>query len=169
MELHAAKKEFIELWGEVGKEWGISKTVALMHGYLLLQEKPVSQDKIKEDLNLSKGIVHYNIQELILWGLIEKIHIEGQRKDHYLAETNIYKIAQIVALERKQKELEPLINNIKPLLEVEGGVEKLHYLKVVRDVAAFAEQANKILDLFVRSKSLKGLSLLVQLMQNRQQ
>ncbi|WP_126970081.1 GbsR/MarR family transcriptional regulator [Gynurincola endophyticus] len=165
MELQDAKKEFIELWGEVGKEWGISKTMAMVHGYLLIQEFPVHQEMIKNDLQLSKGIVHYNVNALIRWGLVERVEVEGDRKDHYLAENDIYKVAKIVAIERKQLELEPLVTRLEPILEVEGGLEKIHFIKVVRDVAAFAEQANKILELFIGSRSLKGLSMLVRFLQ----
>lgn len=165
MELHAAKMEFIQVWAEVGKEWGISKTMAMVHGYLLLQESPVHQDQIRNELQLSKGIVHYNVNGLIRWGLVEKIEKEGERRDFYLAEQDIYKVAKIIAIERKQLELEPLIVKLNSLLEVEGGGEKIHFLKIVRDVAAFAEQADKILNLFIQSKSLKGLSLLVKFLQ----
>ena len=165
MELQEAKKRFIQLWGEVGTNWGIPKSMAMVHAYLLINDKEVDQDMIKDDLELSKGIVHLNLKTLIKMGLVERIDITGNRRDYYRAEYDVYKIAKIVAIERKQTELEPLIEEIKDLLDIEGGMEKIHFEKTIRDIAAFAEQANKILELFIVSRSLKGLSLFMKTLQ----
>ena len=62
MEFESAKEKFIKSWGELATGWGVNKTMGLIHGLLLISEKPICKDEITHDLGLSKSNVNLNLK-----------------------------------------------------------------------------------------------------------
>src|SRR3954470_6775305 len=118
MELAEGKLKFIEAWGKLGSEWGINRTMAQVHALLLISPDALSAEEIMEELNISRGNVNMNVRELMDWGLIEKIHKSGERKEYFWAEKDIWKITKQVAKERKRRELEPVLKILEQLSKV---------------------------------------------------
>ncbi len=92
MKLAEAKQQFISSWGAFGTHWGINRTMASIHALLLVSPDPLSQDDIMEQLNISRGNVNMNIRDLIDWGLVERILLQGERREYFSAEKDIWKV-----------------------------------------------------------------------------
>jgi DNA-binding transcriptional regulator GbsR (MarR family) len=60
------------------------------------------------------------LRDLIDWGLVEKQHKTGERKEYFYAEKDTWIIARRVAEERKKRELDPVIKILGQLTEVTG-------------------------------------------------
>ncbi len=162
MELAAAQQQFISLWSSVGVQWGISKTMAQVHAYLLVQVKPVNHDEMMQALGISRGNVHLNVHELVNWGLVRKVVVKGERKDYFEAEKDVYKMARIIARERKRRELQPVLDQLRELSVVEGeGEDKEHFEKLMREINRFGEQADFLLNRFIESESLRYIQILL--------
>ena len=73
-----------------------------------------------EELNISRGNTNMNIRELINWGLVERILLSGERKEYFLAEKDIWKVVKQIIKERKKRELEPMLQLLDKLEEVDG-------------------------------------------------
>src|SRR5678816_1298753 len=120
MKLPEAKQQFISSWGAFGTHWGINRTMAQIHALLLISPDPLTQDDIMEDLNISRGNTNMNIRELINWGLVERVILPGERKEYFTAEKDIWKVVKQIVKERKKRELEPMMQLLDKLEDVEG-------------------------------------------------
>ncbi len=106
-ELEKIKEDYVTQWGALGSQWGINRTMAMIHAMLLVSPEPVNTDTVMESLSISRGNANTNLRELVDWGLVRNVIIKGERKDHYEAEKDVWKIFCIVARERKRRETEP--------------------------------------------------------------
>ena len=88
----AARSLFIRRWGEMAASWGISRTMAEIHALLLLATEPSCTDDIMDQLAVSRGSASMNLRELVNWGLIERSHRRGDRKEYFEAEKDIWQI-----------------------------------------------------------------------------
>ncbi len=120
MKYEEAKNQFLQTWGKLATEWGISRTMAQVHALLLIAPEPLSAEEIMEELNISRGNVNMNVRELMDWDLVNKILVQGERKEYFEAEKDIWEIAKRVAKERKRREIEPVLKVLDQLTKVEG-------------------------------------------------
>jgi len=137
MKLAEARNQFIQAWGTLGSKWGINRTMAQLHALLLVAPDPMSAEEMMEELSISRGNVNMNIRELIDWGLVEKVHKPGDRKEYFVAEKDIWIVTKQVARERKKRELEPVIKALEQVSKLEGD-------KKDKNVKAFTESINGI-------------------------
>ena len=120
MKLTEAKQQFISSWGAFGTHWGINRTMAQIHALLLISPDPLTQDDMMTELNISRGNTNMNIRELINWGLVERVILPGERKEYFTAEKDIWKVVKQIVKERKKRELEPMMQLLDKLEDVEG-------------------------------------------------
>ena len=52
MTLEESKEKFIQTWGTFGANWGINRTMAQIHAYLLTCTEPVSTDDVMNELQI---------------------------------------------------------------------------------------------------------------------
>ena len=155
MKLADAKSQFIASWGAFGTHWGINRTMAQIHALLLVSADPITQDDIMVQLNISRGNVNMNIRELIDWGLVDRILLPGERKEHFSAEKDIWKVAVQIVKERKKRELEPMAKLLDQLSVVEGDKrdkEVKTFTDTIQNIRRFTAQADKTLDVMVRAE-----------------
>ena len=77
------KQKFILHWGEMGTRWGINRTVAQIHALLYLSEQPLTAEAIAETLSVARSNVSNSLRELQNWGLVNIVHVMGDRRDHF--------------------------------------------------------------------------------------
>ena len=104
MELKEAKDKFIHTWGTLATQWGINRTMAQIHSLLLLTPKSMNADEIMAELQISRGNVNMNLRDLMDWGLIHKQLLPGERKEYFIAEKVVCKVAKQIAKERRRRE-----------------------------------------------------------------
>jgi len=154
MKLTEAKQQFISSWGAFGTHWGINRTMAQIHALLLVSPDAMTQDDIMEELDISRGNTNMNIRELINWGLVERILLPGERKEYFSAEKNIWKVMKQIVKERKKRELEPMLQLLDKLEEVEGDKRDKNVKTFVDTISGFKKlgrQADKMLDTMVKA------------------
>ena len=155
MKLQEARQQFISSWGAFGTHWGINRTMAQIHALLLTSAEPLTQDDMMEELNISRGNVNMNIRELIHWGLAERILLPGERKEYFTAEKNMWKVIRLIARERKKRELEPMLELLNKLEEVEGDRREKQvkaYTETIQDIKKIGNKVDKTLDLMIRAE-----------------
>jgi DNA-binding transcriptional regulator GbsR (MarR family) len=155
MKLSEAKQQFISSWGAFGTHWGINRTMAQIHALLLVSPDPMTQDDIMEELNISRGNTNMNIRELINWGLVERVLLTGERKEFFTAEKDIWKVVKLIVKERKKRELEPMLQLLDKLEEVEGDKRDKNvkaFVDTVSGIKKLGKQADKTLDTMIRAE-----------------
>lgn len=155
MKLSEAKLKFIEAWGKLGSEWGINRTMAQVHALLLVSPEALTTEDIMLELNISRGNANMTLRDLIGWGLVDKQHRPGERKEYFFADKDAWSIARQVAQERKKRELDPIIKLLDELSAVEGNEKEPEYKvfkTTVRDINKLAKNVNKTLETMLKAE-----------------
>lgn len=155
MELSEAKQKFIEAWGKLGSEWGINRTMAQIHALLLISPGALTTEEIMETLSISRGNANMTLRDLIGWGLIEKQHRAGERKEYFYADKDTWNIARQVAKERRKRELDPVLKVLDEISKVEGNPEDPEFAtfrKSVTDINKLARNVDKTLDTMLKAE-----------------
>jgi DNA-binding transcriptional regulator GbsR (MarR family) len=153
MQLPEAKERFIEMWGNLGTEWGITRSMAQIHALLLLAEIPLSADMVMDELQIARGNANMHLRALIDWGLVKKEWVAGDRKEYFVAHKDMWFIAKQVMLHRKKRELEPMIQALYALQHIDNDDthDAKHFEEVTHDILVFAEKADSMLTTFVNA------------------
>ncbi len=153
MKYNEGKEHFIKAWGDVSTNWGINKTMGQIHALLLIADKPMNADNIIEELDISSGNANMNIKSLLGWGLIQKKRVDGCRKDYYIADKNLWEVFRKIILERKRKELDPMIQLLEEVSSVEGMCKSSNeFCRMVKELKSFSSKADGALSNFCTSK-----------------
>ncbi len=167
MKLAEAKLQFIASWGAFGTHWGINRTMAQIHALLLISPDPLNADEVMAQLNISRGNANMNLRELIDWGLVERIILPGERKEFCSADKDIWKVSRQIVKERKKRELDPMIKLLAQLSDVEGDKRDKAvktFTDTITGIKKFSEQADKALDLMVKTDEHWFLGNLIKLL-----
>jgi DNA-binding transcriptional regulator GbsR (MarR family) len=127
--LQEARNLLVRRWGEMGGYWGINRTMAEIHALLFVTREPLCTDDIMDQLKISRGNASMNLRGLVDWGLIERVHKLGDRKEYFQADTDVWHMFETIMRERRRREVEPIISTID------------HCCELVRQVGARAGSA----------------------------
>lgn len=102
----------VRRWGEMGGYWGINRTMAEMHALLFVSDRPLCTDDIMGQLHVSRGNASMNLRALVDWGLVERVHHLGDRKEYFQADVDVWHMFETIMRERRRREVEPIIATI---------------------------------------------------------
>jgi DNA-binding transcriptional regulator GbsR (MarR family) len=154
MDIKEGKEKFLQSWGALGSSWGVNRTMAQIHALLLISPGPLSADDVMEELKISRGNANMNLRALIDWGLVFKNLKPGERKEFFVAEKDMWTVVKNIIIQRKKKELEPMIRILEELSEVEATNEaSKEFRHVIKDIKLFSSKADSMLDTLVKSDS----------------
>ena len=152
MQLSEGKAKFIESWGTIGTNWGVSRTMAQVHALLMLSPRPMCMDDIVEQLQISRGNACMTLHSLIDWELVHKVLKPGDRKDYYEAEKDVLTMLKQIIKHRKRKELDPLIKVLDELKDFNGECEdSQEFCKMVDELSRISKRADSTLDNILNS------------------
>ncbi|MEO1220003.1 MAG: MarR family transcriptional regulator [Pseudomonadota bacterium] len=115
--LPATVEAFVLRWGDLGGQWGVNRSVAQIQALLLLSDRPLTAEEISEKLGMARSNVSNSIKELLNWKLVMRVPVMGDRRDHYVAETDMWQMASKVAQGRKEREIDPMVAAINAAME----------------------------------------------------
>ncbi|MFH1755254.1 MAG: hypothetical protein ABIA59_06080 [Candidatus Latescibacterota bacterium] len=107
---------FIEGWGRMSGAWGISKVMAEIYALLYLSDRPLCLEEMSDQLKTSRSNISVNVRSLQDLRIARKVLIPGERKDYYIAEEDIVKVAKRLASEKKKRELDPALEIMEKAL-----------------------------------------------------
>ncbi|HUU82875.1 MAG TPA: MarR family transcriptional regulator [Phycisphaerae bacterium] len=108
-----SRQLFIQRWGEMGANWGISRTMAEIHALLFVSPEPLCTDDVMAQLQVSRGNTSMNLRQLVNWGLISRVHLPGDRKEYFAGENDVWQMFETITRERRRREVEPIIETIE--------------------------------------------------------
>lgn len=100
---------FILHWGEMGSHWGVNRSVSQVHALLYLSDRPLNAEEICDTLGLARSNVSTALKELQGYGIIRRQHVMGDRRDHFVAETDLWEMLMRITVERKKREIDPTL------------------------------------------------------------
>lgn len=156
--LDDSKALFIRRWGEMANYWGINRTMAEIHALLFVSTEPICTDDVMARLEVSRGNASMNLRLLVDWGLIERIHIRGDRKEYFRAHTDVWQMFEIIVRQRRRREVEPILETLTRCREMVGKPkgrsgadgDAKRYLKRLEDMQRFLQAIGAMVDLLMK-------------------
>ncbi|WP_435010363.1 GbsR/MarR family transcriptional regulator [Tundrisphaera lichenicola] len=102
-------RQFVEHWGVMARSWGINSTMGELFALLYVTGVDWTAEGLRERLRVSRGNVSMNLRELINWGVVHKVHRQGERREYYRAEGDVWTLFRRILHERKRRELDPTL------------------------------------------------------------
>ena len=128
-----AQEMFVLQWGRMSSSWGINRTMAQIHAYLLCTGRPTTVENLIESLHISRGNASMNLRDLMDWGIVRRFRKPGDRKDVYQCEGDVLHMFARVVRERKRRELDPTVAAIRECLSMVPTDDRSEDAKVLRD------------------------------------
>jgi DNA-binding transcriptional regulator GbsR (MarR family) len=91
--------------GRLIEFWGFKRNMGRVWAVLYLSSEPLSAEDLRTMLKLSSGAVSMTLSELSRWGVVRKVWVQGERKDFYAAEVQIWRMISRVFNEREKAEI----------------------------------------------------------------
>ncbi len=91
--------------GRLMEFWGFKRHMGRIWTVLYLSDEPLGANELRDKLQLSAGSVSMALNDLLRWGVVKKIWMHGQRRDHFVAESNLWKMVSRVFRERELVEI----------------------------------------------------------------
>ena len=123
-ELEKAHDNFIETAGRLAKSMGLNEIAGQLYALLYMNPEPISLNEMVEMLRISKASASVNIRALEGWGAAKKVWVKGNRRDHYVADRDIWKIATSrlkTGLQNRISEANTAIEQTEEILKNSNG------------------------------------------------
>jgi DNA-binding transcriptional regulator GbsR (MarR family) len=91
--------------------------MAQVYALLYCAEHPLHTDEIMERLQISRGSANMNLRALLDWDLVEKTEVGGSRKDHFLAEKDVWQVTARIIEKREQQEVRPVREQLQAVAD----------------------------------------------------
>lgn len=137
--LREAQDRFVSAWGQMGAAWGISRTMAEVHALLYITAAPLNTDDIMERLQISRGNASMSLRALLDWGIVQRAHKRGDRKEYFEAEQDVWALFRAIVRERIKREIDPLLASLFEIRDLTGG-------EAVRKGGTSAEDKKEIVE-----------------------
>ena len=154
--------------GRLIEFWGFKRNMGRLWAILYLTEEPLSAPEIQRRLQLSSGAVSMTLNELLRWGVVKKVWIQGERRDHYAAEGNFWKMISRVFNERERVEvldaidiMDDAIRFLKDKAKDPNDRERAQFQQErIRELLDLARLGRQLLDTLIKDAKVDGSPLM---------
>jgi len=98
--------------------------MAGLHGLLYITGLPLNTDEVMDRLEISRGNASMSLRSLQDWGLVERVHKRGARKEYFEAEPDVWTLFRTIASERKKREVDPVLGSLFEIRDLSGRADK---------------------------------------------
>ena len=91
--------------------------MAQIHALLFISARPLNAEEICETLGVARSNVSNSLRELQNWKIVKMVHLPGDRRDHFVAETDLWELLMRISSERKRREIDPTVQLLAQLAE----------------------------------------------------
>jgi len=124
-ELDAFQCACVDLFVNAALTLSIPRTIGEIYGLLFSTERELSLDDITARLRISRGGAHEGLKWLRSIGAVRLVYLPGVRKEHFLAETSLRRLAAGFLRDR----IEPHLDH---------GPDRLRTLRTLRSLRSSA-------------------------------
>jgi DNA-binding transcriptional regulator GbsR (MarR family) len=114
--LFELQERFVLHWGEMASAWGINRTMGQIHALLYISTDPLSVDDLMARLKISRGNASMNLRALEDWGIIQRLHFTGDRREYFRSLGDVWDLFHTVVRERKRREFDPMLRSLRQFL-----------------------------------------------------
>jgi DNA-binding transcriptional regulator GbsR (MarR family) len=114
--LSASEIAVSDIIGRLIEFWGFKRNMGRVWSVLYLSPDPLSAEDLRQLLRLSSGAVSMTLSELARWGVVRKVWVQGERKDFFVAEVQLWKMISRVFSEREKVEIVSAVESFEHAL-----------------------------------------------------
>ncbi len=103
--------------GALMELWGFKRQLGRIWAVLFLSDQPRCAPDLCDRLQISTGLLSMSLAELRRWGVVRSVEVEGDRKEHFQAETNVWRLVTRVLREREMGALQAALATFERSLE----------------------------------------------------
>ena len=97
--------ELIDFFVRLAQLLGLTRSVGEIYGLLFASARPLPMDEFIQRLRISKGSASQGLKLLRSFGAVRAEYMPGDRRDHYVAEVELRKLAAGFLREKVQPQL----------------------------------------------------------------
>ena len=154
--------------GRLIEFWGFKRNMGRLWAILYLSDRPLSAPEMQDRLQLSSGAVSMTLNELTRWGVVNKVWLQGERRDHYAAEGNFWKMISRVFNERERVEVLDAIDLMEDAVQFlkekakqpEDRGRAQFQEERIRELLDLARLGKQLLDALVKDAKVDGSPLM---------
>ena len=132
---------------------GIPKSVGEIYGLLFANPEPLAMDVVMARLAISKGSASQGLRWLRENGAVTSVSVAGDRRDHFVAETGLRKLASGFLREQFEPHLANATERLQRLSERTASISPKHrqfYLERLEKMQRWHRFAGQVLPLFLK-------------------
>ena len=151
--LSELEREVVALFVRMADVLNLPRSVGEIYGVLFISSEPLCLDDCRLRLNISKGSTSQGLRILRSFGAIRTVYVPGDRKDYYIAETSLRKIASGFASEQIQPHVasgRERIDRIRGLLDSHAPEDKAVFEDKIDLLENWQTRAGKTLPLILK-------------------
>jgi DNA-binding transcriptional regulator GbsR (MarR family) len=154
--------------GRLIEFWGFKRNMGRLWAILYLSDRPLSAPELQGRLQLSSGAISMTLNELTRWGVVKKVWIQGERRDHYAAEGNFWKMISRVFNERERVEVLDAIDIMEDAIrflndkakEPQDRGRAQFQEERIRELLDLARLGKQLLDALIKDAKVDGSPLM---------
>ena len=112
--------QVIQIFVDGGKVLGLPRSLGEIYGLLFISPQPLSLDDLVERLGISKGSASQGLRALKNLGAVREIDLEGSRRSHFQADTELKRLVGGFIREQVRPHLESGQSKVGRLRESAG-------------------------------------------------
>jgi len=110
--------QVIQVFVDGGKVLGLPRSLGEIYGLLFISPEPLSLDDLVERLGISKGSASQGLRALKNLGAVREIDLEGSRRSHFQADTELKRLVGGFIREQVRPHLESGQSKVGRLHEI---------------------------------------------------
>lgn len=146
-ELRHARDLGVDTCGRIAEFWGFTRTMGRTFGLLYLSRAPLPQAEIQARLGISAGSASMTLAALGRWGVVHRVWVRGQRREHYQAETDFWKMISGVLNERERREIGAAVEVVARAVETARAAGESAPKRLAADVTFTVERLERLHDI----------------------
>jgi DNA-binding transcriptional regulator GbsR (MarR family) len=92
--------------GALMELWGFRRQLGRIWAVLFLSDRPLAAPELCDRLQISTGLLSMSLAELRAWGVVRSVEVPGDRKEHFEAETHVWRMVARVLRDREKLAVE---------------------------------------------------------------
>ncbi len=146
-------REIVDLFVRLAEVAGLPRSIGELYGYLYVADAPLPMDVLTSELGLSKGAVSQGLRLLRSFGAVRTVYVPGDRRDHFVAERELKKLAAGYLNEKVLPHIrrgDERLKEIRALIaQTNGGDRKILQERLQR-LIRWHQRAAKLIPLLLR-------------------
>ncbi len=162
--LSRAELRVADAVGALMELWGFRRQLGRIWTVLFLSDRPLNAPDLCERLGISTGLLSMSLQELRRWGVVRGVAVPGDRKEHYQAETDVWRMVRRVLAERERRAVKGALAAFEAALsEARGALRDVdprvkraarHQVERLSQLVALTRSALAMLEVLLRTARL---------------